>query len=235
RLRPVQRVAGEGRGGRVPLRAVCVRRLRRGVDGAAARRRGAGRAMRARARRGRDGARAASEAGAALGAVALLVGALALPGLGCGDGPSAPGAVARSPRVAPASAEELCGSVERECCPAPRRACAPGLRCDEGVCRVAGDDPDAALLCRGDEDCTSGRRCCIAGAYGTCQALEPLAACPLPDLAVLASGQGLTLTEAAFDGLTRSAGGCVRERGLRRRLRVQAAIANLGAADFLLG
>ena len=57
----------------------------------------------------------------------------------------------------------------------------------------------------------------------------------MPDLAVLSSGEGLTLTEEAFDGVTPSVGGCVRERGMRRLLRADAAIANLGAADFILG
>lgn len=38
-----------------------------------------------------------------------------------------------------------------------------------------------------------------------------------------------------FDGVTPSEGGCVRERGVRHRLRVRVAIANFGDADFILG
>jgi hypothetical protein len=71
--------------------------------------------------------------------------------------------------------------------------------------------------------------------YGTCRALAPDESCPLPDLVLLSGGVGITVTEEVFDGVSASPGGCVRERGVRQLLRAPVALANFGAADFILG
>lgn len=167
---------------------------------------------------------------ARLGCTLLVIACSADSGSGPGD---------RRPLAAAiASPDQLCGGPDGACCSAPRAPCSRGLACDEleGVCRR--DErrtPDAVELCHADADCAAGRRCCSAGAYGTCEALDAAEPCPLPDLAVLASGEGITISEEAFEGGRPSAGGCVRERGMRRRLHISAAVANLGGADFILG
>jgi len=157
--------------------------------------------------------------------------------IGCSGDPSA--GPAEAPSLAPrtGSADELCGGVDGACCSPPRAPCSRGLHCDEAsVCRLdESSAADAPMLCSEDADCMAGRRCCEAGLQGTCEAIDRAAACPLPDLAVLASGAGATVSEEVFEGVRPSAGGCVRERGPRRRLRVSAAVANLGQADFIFG
>jgi hypothetical protein len=155
--------------------------------------------------------------------------------LACGGGGSSGASAGNAGQSA---GPETCGALDRACCEAPRFACARGLWCDAvaGVCREgASGSPGASLLCQTDADCAPARRCCSAGNYGLCQALEPGAACPLPDLGVLASGEGLTLEQEAFDGSTPAEGGCVRDPGVRSLLRVPVAVANFGAADFILG
>jgi hypothetical protein len=177
-------------------------------------------------RRGR--ARPAIEPGACCVGVLL---ALSCAG-GGGPGSEPAGDVGQSTRA------DACGLLERACCSAPRIACARGLWCDDatGVClEGASGSPGAALLCQADADCAPARRCCSAGNLGTCQALEAGAACAQPDLSVLWSGEGATVEQEVFDGVTPSDGGCVREPGLRLRLRVSVAVANFGAADFILG
>jgi hypothetical protein len=162
------------------------------------------------------------------GAVALLL------ALACGDGGtgSAPAQAAKQDAAAGA-----CGALDQACCAAPRFACARGLGCDDaGVCREGGDGSlGASFLCQTDDDCAPRRRCCRAGNYGTCQALEPGLGCAQPDLGVLVSGAGISAEAALFDGLAPSDGGCVREPGVRVRLRISVAVANFGAADFILG
>ena len=128
-----------------------------------------------------------------------------------------------------------CGGPEQACCTDTGFACSRGSSCDPdaGVCRASA--PSASTACRTDEHCAPDRRCCQAGMYGTCQALEPEESCPLPDLAVMAAGRGINMLTDPFDGVTPSAGGCVRERGMRQRLMARVAVANFGVADFILG
>lgn len=156
---------------------------------------------------------------------------LALACAGDGSSGSTPDEAGQNTRI------DACGTLDRACCSAPRVACTRGSWCDAaGVCRDgASGSPEAALLCQADADCSTARRCCRAGNFGTCQALAAGAACVQPDLSVLSSGEGITIAQEAFDGVTPSEGGCVREPGVRLRLRVSVAIANFGAADFILG
>ena len=142
-----------------------------------------------------------------------------------GDGASLGGTSASLPS---------CGGPEQACCVDTGAACGRGLACgDAGTCHD--DTAPISLACRTDADCAPDRRCCEAGRYGICRALAPDESCPLPDLALLSAGGGLTLEAVMFDGGTPSPGGCVRERGLRQRLRARVAVANVGAADFILG
>jgi hypothetical protein len=132
----------------------------------------------------------------------------------------------------------LCGEPEQACCPESRFACALGSSCDAdaGMCRaLPSETPDAPILCHADADCASTAHCCNAGSYGTCREIEAGATCALPGLAVLASGAGVTVVEDGFDGVTPSEGGCVRSAGAHRRIVVPVAVANFGAADFILG
>jgi hypothetical protein len=160
----------------------------------------------------------------------------ALLALSCGGGGGAgPAPVGEAE---PGGGLDACGVLGRACCSAPRFACARGLGCDDatGLCREgASDSPGAALLCQTDADCAPSRRCCSAGNWGTCQVLEAGAACAQPDVGILWSGDGATVEQEVFDGVTPSDGGCVREPGVRLRLRVSVAVANFGAADFILG
>jgi hypothetical protein len=161
-----------------------------------------------------------------LGARWLLAGAVACGGDG-NDG-AAPTGAATDP-----SADSLCGGVAQACCVQGPAPCARGLECDadSGACRA----PEGTTSCRTDVECAPDRRCCIVGTSGICQALGPAESCALPDLTVLSAGGGMTVEEELFDGVTPSVGGCVRERGVRQRLRASVAVANLGAADFILG
>jgi hypothetical protein len=131
------------------------------------------------------------------------------------------------------SAGAVCGGVEQTCCTDTAAPCGRGLACDAEtrVCRA----PEGTAFCSTDVECAPDRRCCRVGTYATCQALGPTESCALPDLTVLSSGAGLTVEEELFDGLSPSPGGCVRERGVRQRLRASVAVANVGAADFVLG
>jgi hypothetical protein len=157
---------------------------------------------------------------------------LALSCAGGGPGSAPPGEAGQSAGVG------ACGTLDGPCCSPPRFACARGSRCDDaaGVCREgASGSLGASLLCQSDADCAPPRRCCSTGNFGTCEALEAGAACAQPDLSILASGDGVTVEQEVFDGVTPSEGGCVPEAGVRLRLRISVAVANFGAADFILG
>jgi hypothetical protein len=100
------------------------------------------------------------------------------------------------------------------------------------------EEPSASTLCSTDADCPASQVCCISGFLGSCQALEPGAACPLPDLTVSAEvAQASLLIDEEFFPADSCAieEGCVVEPGSRRLLRFSTMTPNIGETDLILG
>lgn len=95
-----------------------------------------------------------------------------------------------------------------------------------------------SAICSTDAECAAGQVCCNAGFLGTCQALAPGAACPLPDLTVSAEAaqQSLTINQEFFPADSCAIEeGCVDEAGTRRLLRFSTMTPNIGESDLILG
>jgi len=95
-----------------------------------------------------------------------------------------------------------------------------------------------SALCASDAECSKGQVCCISGFLGTCQSLEPGAACPLPDLTVLADeAQASLLINQEFFPANSCAieEGCIDGVGTRRLLRFATVTPNIGESDLILG
>jgi hypothetical protein len=109
----------------------------------------------------------------------------------------------------------------------------------EPVAIVSLDPGPDNHVCRSDDDCPDSDVCCFSASLGVCQALEPGAACPRPDLAVfVANDWRPVIRERLFGGQATACEldmGCVGGFGLRRLLEFSVEAANLGAADLILG
>jgi len=100
------------------------------------------------------------------------------------------------------------------------------------------EEPTTPAFCATDADCGSGQTCCLAGFLGTCRALAPGEACPLPDLTVsdTAALQSMSIgTEIFNPGSCAIFEGCVAAPGARRLLRFSTQTPNIGQADMILG
>jgi lysyl oxidase len=98
--------------------------------------------------------------------------------------------------------------------------------------------PPEPGFCSSDAECGPGATCCIAGFLGTCQALEPGEACPLPDLTVSAEvAQASLIIDQEFFPPNSCAidEGCVVQSGTRRLLRFSTMTPNIGDTDLVLG
>jgi hypothetical protein len=94
-------------------------------------------------------------------------------------------------------------------------------------------------LCRTEDDCESGQRCCTTGAVGVCEPFSPDYECARPDLTVLAPRDwGPEFVERVFEASANDCAvvdGCVRGPGPRRLMRFSIEAINLGNADMILG
>jgi hypothetical protein len=107
----------------------------------------------------------------------------------------------------------------------------------EIVLEVEEVDPEPKH-CSTDADCAPSQVCCLAGFLGSCQALEPGAVCPLPDLTVSAevAQASLAIGQEFFPADSCAIEeGCVVESGMRRLLRFSTMTPNIGDTDLVLG
>ena len=104
---------------------------------------------------------------------------------------------------------------------------------------IAIDDEAAPRdFCSSDSQCGAGEVCCISGFLGSCFTLAQGAACPLPDLTMLAdaAASSIFINRETFPADSCSiVEGCVNGPGERRLLRFDTVTPNLGQIDLILG
>ena len=100
------------------------------------------------------------------------------------------------------------------------------------------DDAASPEFCSSDAQCGPGEVCCVSGFLGSCLTLAPGAACPLPDLTMLAdeAAASIVINRETFPADSCSlVEGCVNGPGERRLLRFDTVTPNLGEVDLVLG
>jgi hypothetical protein len=100
------------------------------------------------------------------------------------------------------------------------------------------EEPTQGEVCSTDAECETGQTCCLAGFLGTCQALAPGEACPLPDLTISfdAAQASMNIQHRDFPaGDCAIFEGCVDAPGNRRLLAFDTQTPNIGAVDMVLG
>ncbi len=133
---------------------------------------------------------------------------------------------------------KTCGWWLTFCCAALLSAYGTPSASAQAVDRALSASLTAGESCTVAGDCSAGEVCCLAGFLGTCTALQPGAACPLPDLVVDADTAlaSLSLSSELFsEGSCAIEEGCVSAPGTRRLLRFGTETANLGDTDIILG